>query len=236
MGCLVVCLAGLSSGSALSGQDDVERYLRSATALYERFEFERALEHVRHAKALQPTPDQTITLSLLEGILLYELGKPEEAGGAFLEGLTLDHSVKLPWKVSPKIATAFEQARAELPKAHEVKREVSGRGSGSAATAVAITSFSVGLAAAAGGTACAVVSRQHFDALNSATVAPGNALSVRDSGERLQIAAGVLLGIAAAAVATGAIVWVAKPGEATPKLSAVAGPGTAALVLSGVWP
>jgi hypothetical protein len=81
---------------------------------YEELDYERALEHLQNARRLARTPEQEVTVSLHEGIVLGDMGQQEQSRAAFKKALFLSPEAKLPLKVSPKLADDFELARAEV--------------------------------------------------------------------------------------------------------------------------
>jgi tetratricopeptide (TPR) repeat protein len=235
---LALALACLPAAVFAAGTP-VQQYLSSATTLYTSLEYERALDQVRRARALSPTPEEAVAVALLEGVLLFELGRPDEAQGAFLEALSLDPNASLRWKVSPKVSAAYESARRGLRK--------SGPSSPSGLTRTgdeglpparvgAIVAFVASAAAAAGGVACAVEAKQRYDALDKATAAPADAAGVRDSGKQLQLAAGVLAGVGVAALVAGAVLWGTGGRAAGPSVSVAVGSGGGQVILSGAFP
>ena len=225
--------------TSFAADSPVQQYLSSANMLYAHLEYERALEQVRRARGASPAPAEAVSICLLEGALLFELGDADGARGAFLEALSLDPKASLPWKVSPKLSASFEGARVELGKRKPASHAppVVTRSEGLPATRIgAIVGFVGAAAAAAGGVACVVEAKQRYDSLDKGTARPADAAGARDSGKQLQVAAGVLLGASAAMLATGAILWAAGAQGSAPSVSATLGPGGAQVVLSGVWP
>ncbi|MBI5549699.1 MAG: hypothetical protein HY901_37915 [Deltaproteobacteria bacterium] len=107
----------LSGGVRAAESADFSRFFASGVAMYRTFEFERALEQFKHARAQPHGADQDVQVSLYEGILLYELGKEEEARASFRSALAMDLAAKLPVSVSPVIELAFQ---AEGEKARKM--------------------------------------------------------------------------------------------------------------------
>jgi hypothetical protein len=117
-GFAAVLLAGLSSATAWGAQSPVRRYLRSAATFYDKLDFDRALEQARKAESRSTGPEDDVEIALVEGVLLANLEKEDDADAAFRRGLSLQPDAKLPYKsVSPKIVELFEKVRAEVKKA-----------------------------------------------------------------------------------------------------------------------
>ncbi len=57
---------------------------------------------------------ELVSLSLYEGIILYDMGKPVESGDAFQMALLMQEDAKLPEQVSPKIVGHFEAFRQRI--------------------------------------------------------------------------------------------------------------------------
>lgn len=104
------------SAPAFAQGDEVQRYLTAAARLYENLEYERALEQLARAKRYGEGVEDDVAIALYEGIILADMGRKEEATAAFKTGLLLKPDVKLPVKVSPKVARDFEAMRAEVRK------------------------------------------------------------------------------------------------------------------------
>ncbi len=109
----LLLLAGTALAQDLS---DVQRYLLSASRLYQGLEYERALEQLKRAKSVAVGVSDDAVIDRYEGIVLFDLGKREEALAAFKEALLLEPDGVLPIKVSPKITEAFEATRVKVKK------------------------------------------------------------------------------------------------------------------------
>jgi hypothetical protein len=117
-GVAAVLLAGLVSAPAWGAQSLVRRYLRSAATFYDKLDFDRALEQARKAEAHSSGPEDDVEIAIVEGILLANLEKEDDADAAFRRGLSLNADAKLPYKsVSPKIVELFEKVRVEVKRA-----------------------------------------------------------------------------------------------------------------------
>src|SRR5438067_7322142 len=103
---------------------EVEKYLSAATNLYERLEFERALEQLQHARPHAASTHDDAQIALLEGVLYSELSQPEPARAAFVTALSLEPDAGLTFKVSPKVVSALERARAEVKKEAAPSRSI----------------------------------------------------------------------------------------------------------------
>ena len=106
-----VLLALVLSAVARADSESMTRFLNAALRLYENLEYERALEQVQNARKTAVTPDEQATVNLYEGMVLFDLGRTEDAQGAFRAALLLDPNAQLPLKVSPKVKAGFEQMR-----------------------------------------------------------------------------------------------------------------------------
>jgi hypothetical protein len=102
-------------------------YFIAATRLYEKLEYERALEQLARAKELARGEEEDVRVALYEGIILADLGRREEAQAAMRTALYLQPDAKLPVKVSPKVEADFEELRAvvwrELTAAHAAQKQ-----------------------------------------------------------------------------------------------------------------
>ncbi|MCY1015042.1 hypothetical protein [Pyxidicoccus sp. MSG2] len=102
--------------SAPEGSPEVQRYLLSASRLYEDLEYERALDQLASAKRFAHRVEDDVTIALYEGIILADLGKKEASTAAFKAALFLNPEATLPVTVSPKVERDFEAARADVRK------------------------------------------------------------------------------------------------------------------------
>ncbi|MCY1074567.1 hypothetical protein [Archangium lansingense] len=74
-------------------------------------DYELALELIGRARQRPLGTRALVTLSLYEGILLYEVGRFVESGDAFEMALLIEPDATLPKPVSPKIESHFETVR-----------------------------------------------------------------------------------------------------------------------------
>ncbi|MFY0530452.1 tetratricopeptide repeat protein [Archangium gephyra] len=77
-------------------------------------EYEQALKFIELARQRPLGTSELVTLSLYEGINLYELGRFVESGDAFEMALLIDPDAKLPGPLSPKIESHFETVRKKV--------------------------------------------------------------------------------------------------------------------------
>lgn len=114
---LALLLAAAPAGVARAdSKDAAQTYLLAASRLYENLEYERALEQVRRARTVTTGVADDAAIARYEGVILFDLGKRDEALAAFRESLYLEPDARLPLKVSPKIAEAFEATREAVRK------------------------------------------------------------------------------------------------------------------------
>jgi tetratricopeptide (TPR) repeat protein len=110
---VALLVAGVAHAQDLS---EVQKYLLSASRLYQGLEYERALEQLKRAKSVAAGVSDDAVIDRYEGIVLFDLGKRDEALAAFKEALYLEPDATLPIKVSPKITEAFEATRVKVKK------------------------------------------------------------------------------------------------------------------------
>ncbi|MBL8922920.1 MAG: hypothetical protein JNJ54_28990 [Myxococcaceae bacterium] len=114
---LVLCLALLLSGAAFAQQSqEVIKYLQAAITLYENLEYAKALAQVQKARTKAKSPDDEARCSVLEAIVLADMGKDDKASKAFQEAFSIDPELKLPVAVAPKISALAEKAREQVKK------------------------------------------------------------------------------------------------------------------------
>jgi hypothetical protein len=109
---LILCLAL----PAAAESKEVKRFLNAAITLYENLEYEKALKQIAKAKAKVTGTEDEARASLLEGVVLADMGQEEKALTAFKTGFGLDLEGKLPVDVSPKVQAVAERARANVRK------------------------------------------------------------------------------------------------------------------------
>jgi tetratricopeptide (TPR) repeat protein len=112
---LALCLA-LLAPAALAQSAEVKKYVNTAITLYENLEYEKALKQLKLARAKSTGADDDARVSLLEGIVLADMGREEKALTAFKTGFSVDVEAKLPLEVSPKVQAVAEKARANVRK------------------------------------------------------------------------------------------------------------------------
>ncbi|MCA3011026.1 MAG: tetratricopeptide repeat protein [Myxococcaceae bacterium] len=112
---LVVVLCG-ALAAAQAPSPEVTKYLQAATTLYENLEYTKALAQLRKARTKAKSPDDEARCAVLEGIVLADMGKDEQATAAFTEAFGLDPDLKLPVAVAPKINALAERVRDQVKK------------------------------------------------------------------------------------------------------------------------
>ncbi len=96
--------------------DEVTKFLNASITLYENLEYTKALAQIAKAKAKAQGPDDEARCSVLEGIVLADMGKDDKATTAFKAAFGINPDLKLPVEVAPKIATLAEKARENVKK------------------------------------------------------------------------------------------------------------------------
>ncbi|MFY0582873.1 hypothetical protein ACN28S_59045 [Cystobacter fuscus] len=84
--------------------------------LYEKFEYEQAFILIQGARRLPRGVEGEVTLSLYEGIILFELGRLEPARAAFREALLMRPGADLPEDVAPKVQHFFDALQLEVAR------------------------------------------------------------------------------------------------------------------------
>lgn len=95
---------------------EVTKYLQAAITLYENLEYAKALAQVQKARTKAKSPDDEARCSVLEGIVLADMGKDDKAGRAFQAAFSIDPELKLPVAVAPKISALAEKNRDQVKK------------------------------------------------------------------------------------------------------------------------
>src|SRR5687767_12590303 len=118
----LLILVGALSAAPTAG---VQRHLSAAGSLYESLEYERALQQLQTAHKLSQGATDDVAITLLEGVVLADMGRTEEARAAFRSALLLEPGAQLPVKTSPKIRKQFDAVKASVAKqfADAPKRE-----------------------------------------------------------------------------------------------------------------
>jgi len=111
--CVVLALAAFT---ARAQSPDVKKYLNAAITLYENLEYEKALKQIKKAKPKAQGPDDEAKIGLLEGIVLADMGKEQEALTAFKTAFGIDLEAKLLVEVSPKVQAVADKARENVRK------------------------------------------------------------------------------------------------------------------------
>lgn len=239
---------------ALAARESIRSHLVVIQQLLGRTEYERALEQIQVARQERHGTDEDVTLSLYEGILLYELRRKDEARAAFRQGLLLRPEAELPVPVSPKIQADVDAVRREVeaelkampppPTRPEDVRAVTPDAPVQKTAAPSgprrrtwIPAVVGGAFAVAGGVSLGV-SRAQLNRLRNdepRIVSRADAEQVARRGRNWQTAGVSLLGVGAAGLLTAAGMYLlGAPDDAAPSL-AVGTHGTSA-VLYGRWP
>ncbi|REG27847.1 hypothetical protein ATI61_109186 [Archangium gephyra] len=93
---------------------EIRNYIISINHLYENLDYELALSRIQLARQLPRSTDDEVTLSLYQGIILYEMRKQGPATSVFLSALLLRPDAKLPVQVAPKVEALFESTRKQV--------------------------------------------------------------------------------------------------------------------------
>ncbi|MBK7864567.1 MAG: hypothetical protein IPJ65_39395 [Archangiaceae bacterium] len=116
----VLVAAGLAAAEVST---DVRKYLGSASALFEKLEYEKALAQLKRAKVKSQGPEDDLKIALLEGVVLAEMGDAT-APSVFASALGMDPSATLPMVVSPKVQRVFDKAKAQVQKVLDAQAAV----------------------------------------------------------------------------------------------------------------
>ncbi len=111
-GLLVILL----TAPAFAQNAEVKKYMNTAITLYENLEYEKALKQLKNARGKASGPDDEAKISLLEGIVLADMGREEKALNLFKTAFSVELEAKLPVEVSPKVQAIAEKARANVRK------------------------------------------------------------------------------------------------------------------------
>ncbi len=217
-------------------------------------QYERALEQVQVARQERHTTDEDVTLSLYEGILLYELRRKDEAKAALRRGFLLRPQAQLPVPVSPRIQADVDLIRQQVqdelkalpapptgPEELGTARERSSPESPPAASGLRrhalIPALAGGALVVAGGISWGI-SRGSLNKLrndDSSIAGRADAEQLGRRGRNWQTAGVSLLGVGAAGLLTAAGMYLlGAPDGPTPSVG-VSTDGTSAL-LYGRWP
>ncbi len=109
---LALCL----SLPAAAQNAEVKKFVNSAISLYENLEYEKALKQLAKARVKATTPDDEVKVTLLEAVVLADMGREDKALTAFKAGFGIDLDAKLPVDVGPKVQAVADKARASVRK------------------------------------------------------------------------------------------------------------------------
>lgn len=117
---LLVLVVAFATETFADVSPDVRKYVGSASALFEKLEYEKALAQLKRAKAKSQGPEDDLRIALYEGIVLAEMGDAT-APSAFASALGMDPNATLPLVVSPKVQRVFDKAKAQVLKVMEAE-------------------------------------------------------------------------------------------------------------------
>lgn len=109
---LVVAVAGAVNAQPIT-LNEAQKHLMAASKLYERLEYEKALEEVPRAKSGASGPADDAAIGRYEGVILFDLGRRTEALVSFKQALLIEPDAHLAVRVSPKITEAYEATRVQ---------------------------------------------------------------------------------------------------------------------------
>ncbi|WNG28555.1 hypothetical protein F0U62_34555 [Cystobacter fuscus] len=251
-GVLLVLSAPWSASWAATKERD-NPYIAKATQLREKFKYNDALQLLeKAAKWPSNTPEQVVTISLLEGVLRYETAqRPELAEQCFERALTISPDAQIPLDVSPKITDQLEKVRARVkaslaakspPPPDELEGVPISGVTSRASLGDRLSPYRVPVAIAGGGVAVVgVLSWIRAKSLEQQLRQGDPAITTREQlnatvgqGRAFETAGWILVG-AGAAASIGSLLFL-RPSAATPALSAVPTEGGAHVSLSWSTP
>lgn len=120
---IVLVLGGPWSGARAASAEEVNPYIPKAEQLFDNLKYRQALKMLeKAAKWPANTPEQNVSIALLEGVLHCEIGiieqnaeETQRCKEAFGRALAIDPKAQLSFPVSPKIAEQLEQERPRPP-------------------------------------------------------------------------------------------------------------------------
>jgi tetratricopeptide (TPR) repeat protein len=234
----------------------VQALLEQARAAYAKLEYERALDLTHRASEFSRNADDDVKISLVEGVMLYSLGRDDEAEAAFRKAVALDREAKLPFLVSPKIEHKLETVRTEVKKVipRDPERLLPEHSEQTATNQIQQTAEAPeppprnlrpaawavgggGVALLLGGGGSLLVAKSRHDALTSGSqnTAPATAIQYRNEGPVWQTAGWALVSAGVAAVGTSAILF-AVDANANAEPAAGLMPGGAWFGVAGALP
>ena len=89
-------------------------YLSEARVNFQAQDFTRCLKRLEQAASWKSTHPEEAEVALYRGLCRFGTGEEAQASGDFEHALRIDPAVALPAWTSPRIQTAFEQARARV--------------------------------------------------------------------------------------------------------------------------
>jgi hypothetical protein len=132
--------------------------MAKAVSLYNDAEWDASLRELTKAERYATDDAQRINVWLHQGIVLANIPDMDAAKQAWAKALSVDSDVKLPLKVSPRVAAKFEEVQREVKareKAEPVTRQLvevpAPEPQGKSLPMVSIVTLALGVAAAAVG-------------------------------------------------------------------------------------
>ncbi|ATB38533.1 hypothetical protein CYFUS_003968 [Cystobacter fuscus] len=112
---LVLMLASPAwSQPSASTAPDFEGRMAATARAYENLDYEHALQELEGASRLARDDGERARVAIYRGLVLGDLRRRQASRAAFRAGLMLRPNASLPVKVSPKVASDFEDVRREV--------------------------------------------------------------------------------------------------------------------------
>jgi hypothetical protein len=102
--------------AVVSDEEAVRRYIAAAATLYASLENEKALEQLNLARKLARRVEDSVLISLYQGLIFSDNGRTEQGDAAFRAAFSLDPDAALPAKVSPRLTARIEGIREDVRK------------------------------------------------------------------------------------------------------------------------
>ncbi|QSQ11850.1 tetratricopeptide repeat protein [Myxococcus landrumensis] len=214
---VIVCVFGVLPPRANGAEGVVQREIAEAIRLYEDLEYELALERLKRASSLSHDASEAVSMALLRGIILADMGRWDAARKDFQDALQRQLDVQLPLSVSPKVSREFEAQREKLRGTLADGRQDSPVGGVGASDARLVEGTRPALMPSSTGTS------------SPAPWAPGSvdgamgktSEGVQIAGRRVPLASWVLLGVGVAAGGTGTVFGLSSKSQLEDARSAV---------------
>ncbi|MBN8470771.1 hypothetical protein JYJ95_30055 [Corallococcus exiguus] len=127
MGVVLSSLVLTPLGATAQENDQGKACFLAAGRFYDDLEYEHALEELGCARRFSKHAEDTVRISLLEGIILADMGRTEESDAAFKTALSLQPDEQLPLAVSPKVEQRFEELRQQVKGELEAQRQLAAK-------------------------------------------------------------------------------------------------------------